>query len=207
MVKLKGGRVGDDVNRHFGGKDKKSGSKSGGRIQFIPKTGGISVRFLTDSDEWQWYEEYWDTALGKPVLATEENEDEYEERGIRASIRYLAAAVSIADNREIAIKLPYSLAQDIKHAETHYLEKKGWSLTDYDLELSREGEGTDTTYRYIFEGKSELDLTRYKVPDLFKILLDQLEPESASADAIPDDEGDEEETPAEPAKKSFKLRK
>lgn len=208
MVKLKSGRVGDDVKRHFGGKEKKSGSAGAGRIQFIPKTGGITVRFQTDSEEWQWYEEYWDTALNKPVLATEENEDEYAERGIRASIRYLAAAINVADNRAMAIKLPYSLAQDVKAMEEKYL-KKGWKLTDYDVELSREGESTDTTYRAMFDGQTELDLSRYKVVDLFQLLLDQLDPQENSAEAIDnDDEDDEEETKAaEPVKKSFKLPK
>ena len=199
---IKAARVGDNRDKHFG---KKDNSKNPSRmLQFVPED-GITVRFLTDSDNWVWYQEYWDPALNKYVVATEENEDDYDERDIWPSNRYLAAAVRTDDNRVVAVKLTKTLADNIKMQEEHYA-KKNKRLTDYDLALSKSGKGTDTTYHVMFEGFDDLDVSRYDVPDLFKVLESMLDTEDEGSDNI-DDDNDVEETPKAPVKKTFKLKK
>jgi hypothetical protein len=204
---IKAARVGDAPEKHFNKKGEGK-SRSRNQVLFVP-TAGVTVRFLTPSTDWVWYQEYWDNALKQYVVATEENESEYEDRDdpIWPSNRYLAAAVNISDNRVVAVKLPKTLADDIKAMEEKYEEKKGWSLSDYDLELSKEGTGQDTSYRVLFEEASNLDISRYEIPDLFKILEAMIDPDAVEGGSeIEDDNA--EDTPKTPApKKKFSVRK
>lgn len=178
------------VKASAGYKKTSRSSSSTSNVVFVP-AGGISVRFLTGSEGWVEYKEFW--LDGKPIILTEENEDLIPE-GKWPSTLYLAAALDTANNRVVAIKLKKSLADKIVSMEEKYFDKKGWELTDYDLELSKEGSGMDTTYNALYEGAEKVDVSRYEVPNLFEILTALITPAKAEADEsdIDDDDSDDE---------------
>lgn len=188
-------------------KTAKGGGNGGGagRVLYIPKT-GVTVRFLTGPTGWVSFEQFWDG--GKYTVVTEENQDEIPLRsnGYPAtSTRYLAPAIDKSNNRVVAVQLPYTLANKIALMEEKY-EKKGWEITEYDIELSKEGEGTDTTYEALFDEKSELDLSLYELPDLEALIEEMAAPKAAPVAAEIDDDTDTDDEPKEaaPVKKLLK---
>jgi hypothetical protein len=183
------------------GYKKTSRSSSGpSNVTFVPAS-GISVRFLTGSDGWVEFKEFW--LDGKPIILTEENEHLVPEDKWPSTL-YLAAALDTAQNRVVAIKLKKSLADKIVTMEEAYSEKKGWELTDYDLELGKTGSGMDTTYNALFEGAEKVDISRYEVPDLFAILGALISPEKAEAQESDIETDTEVEAPV---KKKIVVRK
>lgn len=186
-------------------KTAKSGGNGGGagRVLYIPKA-GVTVRFLAGPTGWVSFEQFWDGS--KYTVVTEENQDQIPLRanGYPAtSTRYLAPAIDKANNRVVAVQLPYTLANKISLMEEKY-EKKGWEITDYDIELSKEGEGTDTTYEAIFDEKSDLDLTQYELPNLEALVEEMAAPKAEPVAAEIEDDTDTEEAPAAPVKKLLK---
>lgn len=180
-------------------KQSKGDSKGGaGRILFVP-AGGVVVRFLAGPHKWESFEEFWDGS--SYVVLTDDNEDQVPE-GRRPSVRYLAPVIDVKNNRVVAVKLPYTLAEKIALMEEKY-EKKGWELTDYDIELQKEGSGTDTTYEALFDEKSDIDLDNYELPDLHALIEAQTAPKAE--DVEPDIDDDEDVAPVK--KKTFKLNK
>lgn len=181
----------------FNKKAKGGGSGGSSRVLYVPKA-GVVVRLLAGPHKWESFEEFWDGS--SYVILTDENEDQVPE-GRCPSVRYLAPAVDVKQNRVVAVKLPYTLAEEIVALEEKY-EKKGWELTDYDIELQKEGEGTDTVYRALFDEKSDIDLDAYPLPDLHAI-IDELTAPKATAEAEIEDDTDVSETPVR-AKKLLK---
>ena len=133
----------------------------------------FSVRFLTEPNEWVNYEQYYDPAIKRYVVATEENEDSYSERNIKPSIIHLAAAVDVATSEVIVLELKWTLVKEVNALRTKYAEK-GKSLSDFDIELERRGEGKETEYRASYDGSSDVDVSRYEIPGDYKSWQDYL---------------------------------
>lgn len=131
----------------------------------------ITVRFLTEFDQWVNYQQYYDPAARRFVVATEENEDSFAERGITPSTIHLASALDVETGEVIVIELKWTMVKEIKAIR----DKKNAPITEFDIELEKRGEGKESTeYRASYEGRSDLDVTRYQIPGDFKSWQDYL---------------------------------
>lgn len=165
-VKIRSASSVKEFEKRF--EEKKGGSTKG--IVWPTRLGGkrgnaLSVRFLTDETEWAEFAQYWVPALSKYVIETEENEEGYQEMGLRRSWVTLAGALDIETGQVIVIQMPYSLAKEVTLLRKKYEDKNGAALVDLDIELVKRGEGQDTEYRAAYEGKSEMDLSRFAIPN------------------------------------------
>lgn len=197
---IKRGRVEtiEDFERQFEKKENEGTTYYPYRVGYKGNN-SLVVRFLTEPNGWVWYQQYWNPALnggkGGTVIATEENEDEYAERNIRPSTVYLAPAVLVENQRIIVVELRWSLADAVKAVRDKYEDKFG-PLTAYDVELKKEGEGKDgTKYRAFFDDKTDVDVSRYEIPnghktwqDFLWSVVEQLDSNShAATPSLPDD--------------------
>lgn len=163
--KIKGGVVGtiDNFNKTF---EKKAKSSTAYPTR-IPKAGeSIIGRFLTGPEEWVEFYQFFSPTDGY-VIETEENSDHYREQGLYPSKLFLAAFLIKATNQVVALELKKTLAEQIGL----FLEKqakKGKTLQDFDLELFKNGTGTDTKYHYVLDSADEVDLSNYVIPDLWE---------------------------------------
>lgn len=143
------------------------GGGGGAWIRYIPKNGSMNVRFLQEPEEWVNYNEHFDSALRKSFPCTNEQDCPGCMTQERRSNRYLANAVDLDKDRVIALQLPKDLANRLV---VRY-EKFG-TLTDRDYELSRAGEGLDTTYDLDPSPPMKRRLTKYQSLDLMQVLQD-----------------------------------
>lgn len=150
---------------------KKSLEKGKGTfIQYIPKNGGITGRFLEEPEEWVSFQEVFDQVKRKSYPVPDEGMPGYPNPDDRVSTRYLANFVRAEDDRVIPIQLPKDLANQLV---VRY-EKYG-TVTDRDYELFRSGEGLDTVYGCTPESPTPMKLDKYKPLDLEKVLEDAYE--------------------------------
>lgn len=157
-------------------------AKGGGWIiTNVPKEGAITVRFLTEPDEWVGYEEVWDPSLRKFYPATE-GMDRSDDMSI--SNRYLAVALDVGNDKVIALKLTRDLANRL----VNRFDKYG-TLLDRDYELERYGDGLDTTYEATPDAPSRKKLDKYELLDLEDVLQKQWE------SVFGTDDEDEDEPP------------
>lgn len=182
MAKIKGGTV-----KSMAGL--KASLKKGGGTQYltrVPADASITVRFLTEPEDWYGYYEHYD-AVRKFYPCSDDCPGCTE--GDRPSGRYLANALDVAEGKVVPLVLPKSMVSSLvkKH------EKYG-TMLDRDYELSRSGNGLDTEYDVTPEAPTKMNLTRYDLIDLEELLESQLEmAEGASSD---DDDEDEDDAPA-----------
>jgi hypothetical protein len=182
---------------------KKTSKGGGGGARFatrIPKEPDtITVRFLKDVTGWVWYDQVWDQGLKRYVVLTEENTEQYD--ALQPQRRYLAPAVDTKENRVIALELPKSLAKQVENIAAR---KKG-SCTGGDIELWKTGSGTDTEYFSEWQGFETLDLDKYTVPDLWKIVEEMVEGTGAgeddNGDSSIEDDTDDDDDDEEPVAK------
>lgn len=147
-------------------KEAKKRLKSGGGdtfIKYIPKDEEITVRFLTEPDEWVGYLEVWEDSSGmyRPLL---DGEDAPPGR-FGPSKRVLANVLDVEQGQVVPLKLPSDLANRL----VDRYEKRG-TLTDRDYELMRSGEGRDTRYDMDPGESKRIKLDRYKLIDLEQLL-------------------------------------
>jgi len=176
----------------------------------------FSVRFLTEPNQWVDYGQYYDPSTKRYVIATEENEESFDSRGIKPSYLYLASALDVETGEVLVLELKYTMAKEIKAIR----DKKG-DITTYDIELEKRGEGKETEYRAAYDGKSTVDVARYEIPDGFDswqnylwVVVERLAGtgEDDSDDDVDDDTDSddtdeaEEEKPAV-AKKTISLKR
>lgn len=192
MPKIRGGahsikKMKDDMKRSSGG---------GNNIWSVKADDDMQVRFLTEPDEWFGFQEYWDDE-NKGFVPVAEGEEIPEEA--RLSLRYLASAVKLDDNRVIAVKMPKTLTNKLL---TRY-DKYG-TIMDRDYDLIRSGKGLDTEYDVANEGPSKFNYKKYKPLNLLSLL----EAEWESAHGIVSDDEDEEPRPKKkkPKKKAKKKK-
>jgi len=141
---------------------KKGGSSSATYIKNVPSE-GITVRFLTEPEEWFGYFEYWDDSSKNFVPMAE---GEIIPDGSRPSFRYLAVALDVETDRVVPLKLPKTAANVLilKY-------DKFDTMMDRNYELQKHGEGLDTTYDVTPDGPSKMNLAKYDLIDLEEVLV------------------------------------
>lgn len=169
---------------------RKLAKTGGGPLTFIGEE-GITVRFLTETDEWWAYDEWFD---GEHYVAVSDDfeipDDADGNAAERVTRRFLAAAVDVDQDKVVILKLPSSVAETLDKA----LDKRG-TLMDRDYELSREGSGFDTEYLVLPESPKKRRLNKYDLPDIETVLTKLIEGD------------DEEEKPARRTSRSSKATK
>jgi len=170
--------------------DVRKSSKSGGGSGFIKyiSADGVTVRFLTEPDEWWGYEEHYDEAAQRAYPCTE-GDCPGCKAGVRGTMRYLAPAVNREDDGVLILKIPKTLASDMV---SKYDRRK--TITDRDYFLYKEGTGkNDTRYKVDDEEKTRFNADKYKLPDIEAALMEMWN--SVNGDDI-DADDDEDERPA-----------
>lgn len=181
MASIRGGKVKSIATL-------KSSMKKGGGSGYlsrVPADGAITVRFLTEPDEWVTYFEHYDS-VRKFYPCTDDCPGCTE--GDRPSARYLANVVDISETRVIPLVMPKSMAASVLKKYDKYA-----TLLDRDYELSRSGTGLDTEYDVTPEPPTKMNLDRFDSVDLMELLEEQLE--MADSAKSSDDDEDEEPTP------------
>lgn len=164
----------------------KSSMKKGGGSGYlsrVPADGAMTVRFLTEPDEWITYFEHYDQ-VRKFYPCTDDCPGCTE--GERPSARYLANAVDVAETRVIPLVMPKSMAASILKKYDKYA-----TLLDRDYELSRTGTGLDTEYDVTPEPPTKMNLERFDSIELMELLQEQLD----MADTAKSDDDDDDVKP------------
>ena len=172
---------------------KKGGSSLNTFIKNVPAE-GITVRFLTEPEEWFGYYEYWNDESRNfcPMAVGEVLPD-----GSRPSFRYLTCAVDIESDRVIPLKLAKTAANSLILKYDKY-----GTMLDRNYELQRHGEGLDTSYDVTPDAPSKLSLAKYDTIDLEKVLVEaranalgeqDTEPRKSKPPVIDNDEIDNED--------------
>lgn len=186
---------------------KKSLKNTGGGGNFLTRVSkdGLTVRFLTEPDQWiEYYEHFDDERKFYPCSddcpGCKDNN--------RPSKRYLVRALDRNDNKVVGLVLPGTLAKTL----TDVMYEKFSTLLDRDYELIRTGEGmNDTRYTTVPESPKSVRLSRYSADkpvdsgDLMEMLEESynrafdMDDEDADTDSDEDlledvdDEDDEDE--------------
>lgn len=142
---------------------KGGGSGSVTYIKNVPAD-GITVRFLTEPEQWFGYYEYWDDAAKNFVPMAE---GEVIPDGARPSFRYLASALDIDSDRVVPLKLAKTAANSLILKYDKYD-----TMMDRNYELQKHGEGLDTTYDVTPDAPSKINLAKYETLDLESILVE-----------------------------------
>jgi hypothetical protein len=179
--KIKGGHVGSIASLK---KRLKKGS-GGQYLSRVPGDGALTVRFLTEPDEWIEYFEHFDQ-MRKFYPCTDNCPGCLE--GDKPSKRYLSNAVDTQENKVIPLVLPASAASSLVKKYDKYA-----TLLDRDYEIARSGTGFDTEYEVTPEPPTKMNLNRFDALDLMALLGAQLEDE--------DEDADDDDKPAKAAAK------
>jgi len=169
---------------------KGGGSGSVTYIKNVPSE-GITVRFLTEPEQWFGYYEYWDDVAKNFVPMVE---GEILPDGARASFRYLASALDVDSDRVIPLKLAKTTANSLILKYDKYD-----TMMDRNYELQKHGEGLDTTYDVTPDSPSKMNLAKYEGVDLESILVSARKMalgEDASVDedlSVDDDDVDDDD--------------
>lgn len=193
-LRVKGGKV-KNLSALRSSLKKGGGS---GYLTRIPADGSLTVRFLTEPDEWVEYHEHYDD-VRKFYPCSDDCPGCLE--GESPSKRYLANALDVTEGKVVPLVLPKSLASSILKKYDKYA-----TLMDRDYELDRSGTGFETEYDATPEPPTKMNVSRYDLIDLMDVLEGQLD--SSSDDDDDDDDDDEDEAPAKgkkvPPKKAIK---
>lgn len=154
---------------------KKGGGGNGQFIKKIPKDDVLTVRFLTDPDQWFGYHEVFDPAVGfsRPMLDGEQATGEQ-----NTSYRFLVNALDVTNDRVIPLQLPRSLGESLFRRYEKYD-----TLTDRDYDLSRSGDKLTTVYDYDPGDKEKRNIDKYELLDLGDVLEQAAEDGQAGGSA------------------------
>lgn len=143
---------------------KKGGGGNSQYIKQVPANDIMTVRFLTEPEDWYGYYETYDTEIKRyyPLIEGVEKPE-----GARVSYRYLAVVLDVENDQVVPLKLPKDLANRLIMRFDRYE-----TLTDRDYELSRMGEGLDTTYDVTPGDKVARHLDKYTLIDLDSVLTE-----------------------------------
>lgn len=194
--KIAGGKAGS-ASRIKKDMDRSSGNRAW--IKGVKAGEDLTVRFLTEPDEWYAYREHYDPEIHFFPCIGKDSDcpgcEHASEKVQRTSRRYLANVLDVESGQSIPLKLPLDLANRL----VARYERNGNTLTNRDYTLHRMGKGLDTTYDVTPEDKSKVDVSEYKLHDLEKALIQQFE----DAFDLDSDEAEEER----PARKRASSRK
>lgn len=155
---IAGGKVGSLKNL------KQTLKAGGGPLSWVPKEGAITVRFLTEPEDWFGFYEHYDETARKsypcvegdcPGCATD----------TKRTFRYVANALDTEKDKVIALLLPKSLANRLTARYERYD-----TLMDRDYELFRTGSALDTEYDLNPEAPKKRAVAKYELLDLGDIL-------------------------------------
>lgn len=183
---------------------KKGGSSLNTFIKNVPAD-GITVRFLTEPEEWFGFYEYWNEE-GRNFVPMAQGEVLPD--GAKPSFRYLTQALDIENDRVIPLKLAKTAANSL----ILKYDKFG-TMTDRNYELQKHGEGLDTTYDVTPDAPSKLNLAKYELLDLEKVLVDARAgalgetDTTPSAPSVDDDEVDDDDEEAVVVETAVKKKK
>lgn len=217
MVTISGGKAGS-VDRLKKEMDKSSGNRTW--IRGIKAGEDLTVRFLTEPDEWYSYREHYDPDIHFFPCVGRDNDcpgcEHESEKVQRTSRRFLANALDVEEGTVIPLKLPLDLANRL----VARYERNGNTILNRDYTLHRMGKALDTTYDVTPEDKSQVDVSKYQLIDLEAALIEQFEDafelESGEKEAAPqtssekkreqatklidnDSDLDDDEVPSEPS--------
>lgn len=165
-LNIKGGRAGSAERV-------KNIKESSGRawIRFLKEGEDLTVRFLTEPDDWQWYWEHYSQEVNFfPCIGDEcPGCTSDSEQTQKASRRFLANVLDVNTGQVVPLKLPLDLANRL----VARYERYGNTITDRDYTLHRMGKRLETTYDVSPEDKQPMDLSRYELADLEKVLVQQ----------------------------------
>lgn len=172
MVKIPGGKAGS-VNRLKKEMEKQRGGSVW--IRNVKANEDMTVRFLTEPDEWYRYKEHYSPeVMYFPCIGQDQDcpgcasEDE---RMSRTSRRFLANALDVDQGRVVPLKLPLDLANRL----VARYERYGDTITDRDYILHRMGSGLNTQYDLTPREPQKVDIARYELIDLEESLKGQFE--------------------------------
>lgn len=187
MVKIQGGKSGS-VKRLRKDMAKSTGGKTW--IKGVKADEDLTVRFLTEPDEWYAYREHYDPDIHFFPCIGKDNDcpgcEHPSDKVQRTSRRYLANVVDVESGQVVPLKLTLDLATRL----VARYERNGDTLLNRDYTLHRMGKGLDTTYDVTPEDKSKFDATGLQMVDLEKALIEQFE------DAFDLDSDDSEVAPS-----------
>lgn len=169
-------------------------------IRFLKEGEDLTVRFLTEPDDWQWYWEHYSPEVNFfPCVGSHcpgcNSENEQTQR---ASRRFLANVLDISTGQVVPLKLPLDLANRL----VARYERNGNTLTDRDYTLHRMGKRLETTYDVTSEsGPQPMDLSRYELADLEQVLVGQFRDAFGMDDESPEQDSAQPRLPesSEPA--------
>jgi hypothetical protein len=161
-------------------------STSNGAIARVPKDAPLTVRFLEEPDRWFEFFTHYDQQAKKSFICVDGQCPGCDD-DIRASKRLLTNAVNVDESKVVALELPISVVNILLKRYDKY-----GTVMDRDYELSRDGEGKETEYDCVAEGRSEFNFDAYELLDLGQILEDQI---AADGSDTEDDEEEEEFLP------------
>lgn len=187
MVKISGGRSGS-VNRMKKEMERSSGDRTW--IKNVKAGEDLTVRFLTEPEEWYSYREHYDPEVHFFPCIGKDNDcpgcRSDVEKIQRTSKRYLANVLDV----EMGVVVPLKLAMDLAQRLVASYERYGNTITDRDYTLHRMGKGLETSYDRTPEAPAKMDLSRYQLLDLEKALIEQFE-DAFDLGGERDDEGGE----------------
>jgi hypothetical protein len=135
-------------------------------LQRIPADDSITVRFLTEPEEWQAYFEHYDQVMN--YYPCSDNCPGCTE-GNRPSQKYLANALRVEDDRVIPLVINKSLVTKLLNSYDRY-----GTMMDRDYELIRIGSGLDTDYDRSPEVPIKRNTKGVQMLDLVEVLENQL---------------------------------
>lgn len=154
----------------------------------------LKVRFLQDPEDW--HEAYYHFIDNKFSWCSNTKDCGGCKIGVKKSKLALANAVDLQAGKVIIVQLPPSLADPLA-ARADKMAERGRSLTDHDIDLSREGSGlTDTRYSFDPDDRRKMNLERYQLHDIGTVIQSELEFQAEMA------EQSEEEPRSTKSKKS-----
>lgn len=209
MAKYQGGKVGSIARLRE--QLKKGGG--GTFIKNVPQNDVMVVRFLTEPEEWHRYLEAYDPEVRRYYPVPEG--DDTRDKDVRVSSRFLCNALDVNEDKVIPLKLTKDLANRVMMRYDRYD-----TIMDRDYELSRMGEGLDTTYDCAPGDKVKRNLGKYELLDL-EAVLDEAADFAGGGDSkkksaaktaktsrvVEDDEDDDEDEEVEEAPKKPAAKK
>ena len=200
MVKISGGKAGS-VSRLKKDMERSSGNRTW--VKNVKAGEDLTVRFLTEPDEWYAYREHYDPDVNFFPCIGKDNDcpgcNHESEKVQRSSRRFLANALDVEKSMVVPLKLPLDLANRL----VARYERNGNTVLNRDFTLHRMGSGLDTTYDVSPEDPVEIDLSKYEDSkhDLEKALIEQFEDafdleseDSGGAHTAPQSKGPERDT-------------
>lgn len=117
----------------------------------------MTVRFLTEPDQWLEFQESYD--MGRKVYVPVPFDEEHDPK---PAFRYLTAALLVDDDKARALKLPWSLGDALRN-----IHASVGTIMDRDFQLIVTGEGMNTTYLpYPSPEAFARPVDKYEMPDL-----------------------------------------